>query len=172
MGNKSKNQNVRVVQDEKMDRQLKVTTIESLREYADKGAIVRLPDFAENVPFVARLKRPSLTGLIAQDVIPNQLQVTAIEMFDGKINDNGKRDMKAMDEIFTIFAKECLVEPTYEELEEIGLELTDEQKITIFNYSQMGVKALNSFRKEQTFSEIVSSLQKLQEKPIANDGNK
>ena len=41
------------------------------------------------------------------------------------------------------------VEPSYNEMKEAGIKLTDEQLIFIFDYSQNGVKALDSFREEQ-----------------------
>ena len=41
-----------------------------------------------------------------------------------------------------------LIEPTYEEFEDAGIRLTDDQMMAIFSYSQKGVKALESFRQK------------------------
>ena len=56
--------------------------------------------------------------------------------------------MKQLYDVLDLIAKETLVEPTYEEIKSVGLELTDEQMMFLFNYSQQGVKALESFRTE------------------------
>ena len=54
--------------------------------------------------------------------------------------------MKEQKELLTIMAKAAMVEPTYDDLEKIGLELTDAQLLEIYNYTQIGIKALTSFR--------------------------
>ena len=46
-----------------------------------------------------------------------------------------------------------MVEPTYEQLNEIGLELTDAQLNEIYNFTQAGVQALELFRKKQSNNE-------------------
>lgn len=43
-----------------------------------------------------------------------------------------------------------MVEPTFEELQEIGLELTDLQLMQIFNFTQVGLNGLISFRTKQS----------------------
>lgn len=168
-GNNAVKNTVEIAKNE-MPRKLKVTTLEELKEYADKGATVELAPFADGVPFVAQLKRPSLLGLIAQDVIPNPLQTLAIKMFEGE-NDL-TQDMKDVHEVLSIFAKECLVSPSYEELESIGLELTDEQLIFIFNYGTTGVRVFEKFRVQQQFSELVKQLSNVQKNSSRNAGNK
>ena len=40
------------------------------------------------------------------------------------------------------------MEPSLAEIESVGLELTDDQMMALFNYSQVGTKALESFRQE------------------------
>ena len=41
------------------------------------------------------------------------------------------------------------VEPSWSELKNAGIELTDEQYMFIFNYTQEGVKALEPFREDE-----------------------
>ena len=53
-----------------------------------------------------------------------------------------------MAEVLDIIAEASFVEPTYAELKEAGVQLTDEQLIFVFNYSQAGVSYLESFRKK------------------------
>ena len=61
----------------------------------------------------------------------------------------GKFDDETMTKLFDIIDVICeasFVEPAYQELKDIGIELTDDQYMFIFNYTQNGVQALDSFR--------------------------
>lgn len=132
------------------NREVNITSIEDLKNYAN-GTIVEMPPFAEGQPLVARLKRPSILGMAKQGKIPNTLLVKANELFlqSGAGLDTEEEDtMKQLYDVLDIIASETLVEPTYEEIKSVGLELTDEQMMFLFNYSQQGVKALESFRTE------------------------
>lgn len=126
---------------------LKVTTLDELKEIA-VGEVVSLPGYGEK-PFNVRLKRPSLLSLASSGRIPNSLLSTATELFTkgnaeaSKSNDNALGDMY---KLCKVMAEAALVEPSYKELEEIGYELTDEQLLAIFNYTQQGIKSLRSFR--------------------------
>lgn len=131
-------------------REVNVTSIEDLKNYAS-GTVVEMPPFAEGQPLIARLKRPSILGMAKQGKIPNSLLVKANELFlqNGAGLDSEEEDtMKQLYDVLDLIAKETLVEPTYEEIKSVGLELTDEQMMFLFNYSQQGVKALESFRTE------------------------
>ena len=126
-----------------------VTSLEQLKQYAN-GIIVRLPDFAEGQPFVARLKRPSILGMAKQGKIPNSLLVKTNELFvqSGSLDTEENSMMQEIYDVIDLIASETFVEPTYDEIKSTGIELTDEQMMFIFNYSQQGVKALESFRTE------------------------
>ena len=50
--------------------------------------------------------------------------------------------------ICEVIAKATLMQPTYDDIINAGMELSDDQIMAIFNYTQNGVKALESFRKE------------------------
>ena len=131
-------------------REVNVTSIEDLKNYAS-GTVVEMPPFAEGQPLIARLKRPSILGMAKQGKIPNTLLVKANELFlqNGAGLDAEEEDtMKQLYDVLDLIAKETLVEPTYEDIKSVGLELTDEQMMFLFNYSQQGVKALESFRTE------------------------
>lgn len=119
---------------------LNVTNIDDLRRMAE-GEIIPLPQFREGIPFNARVKRVSLLNLIRKNVIPNQLLSAAEELFYGKQSSKGV-DMKDITNIMFIMAENALVEPSIKELEDVGLELTDEQIVALFNYTQEGVKSL------------------------------
>lgn len=126
---------------------LQITSFADLETYS-KGQLVELPAFAEGQPFVARIKRPSMLALIKSGKIPNSLIKTASQLFAEGMPDM-EADDKAMNNLFDILdhvAEACLVEPTYQQIKEVGMELSDDQYMFIFNYTQRGVKALESFR--------------------------
>lgn len=126
-----------------------VTSLEQLKQYVN-GNIVRLPDFAEGQPFVAKLKRPSILGMAKRGKIPNSLLVKTNELFvqSGSLDTEENSMMQEIYDVIDLIASETFVEPTYKEIKSTGIELTDEQMMFIFNYSQQGVKALESFRTE------------------------
>lgn len=126
---------------------LVVTTLENLKEYAS-GQIVELPPFAEGQPFVARMKRPSILGLVEQNKIPNILLSTAESLFMGTKVTSEDRDSILQNtlSVIKILAEESFVQPTFQEIKEAGVELTDDQLMFVFNYAQQGPKALQNFR--------------------------
>lgn len=127
-----------------------VTSIEQLLEYR-KGQFVQLPEFAEGQPFFARLKRPSLLALVKSGKIPNQLILTANRLFNGKgMDDTKESSMPEVLEILDSICEATFVEPSYSEMKDAGIELTDEQFMAVFNYTQQGVKALEPFRTQST----------------------
>ena len=128
----------------------KTTPIVDLKKYA-AGSYVRLPDFGPDMPFIAKLRKPSMLTLVSKGSIPNSLMKTANELFAGgaasqtnNIADEGM--LKDLNELIEIFCDAALVEPTYKELKENEIFLSDDQKLAIFNYIQGGVEALDSFR--------------------------
>ena len=54
--------------------------------------------------------------------------------------------MKEVLEVVDVLCEAAFVEPTYAQIRDSGVELTDEQYMFIFNYTQNGVKALEPFR--------------------------
>lgn len=130
----------------------KLTSIEDLMKYA-QGVLIDLPPFGPGQPFAAKLRRPSLLSMTAKGKIPNTLKVKANELFQGGnelLDTDNENMMKDLYDILMIFANAALVSPTMEQIEDAGIELTDEQLMFIFNYAQEGVKQLESFREEQT----------------------
>lgn len=127
-------------------KELQVTQISELVQYK-AGAVIAFPPFAEGQPFVARLKRPSMLVLIKSGKIPNSLLGQAQNLFAGnQANPDEENSMNDLFEIMDILAEASFIEPTYKELKDNGIELTDQQLFFLFNYSQQGVKALESFR--------------------------
>ena len=130
--------------------QLVVTSIEQLKQYA-QGEVIELPPFAPRQPFVAKLKRPSLLAMAKNGKIPNNLLVKTNELFmnDGTaVNASDDNMLKEIFSVIDTIAEEVFVQPTYKEIKEAGIELTDEQMLFIFNYTQTGVKNLENFRED------------------------
>lgn len=127
-----------------------ITDFSNLQAYA-KGVIVRLPDFAEGQPLIVRMKRPSMLVLAKSGKIPNSLLNAAGALFSeggaGMDADNPKM-LSDMYDVCKVICESALVQPTMQEIESAGLDLTDEQIMAIFNYTQVGVKALENFREE------------------------
>lgn len=124
-----------------------VTSIEELQKYAS-GMEVELPGFVEGVPFIAKLRRPSMLTLCKSGKIPNSLLTSASELFTGSNRETLKHEdgMQQMFGVLEIVCEASFVEPTYQALKDAGIELTDEQVLAVFNYSQTGIKALEPFR--------------------------
>lgn len=129
-------------------KELKVTELSKLIESA-KGEIVQLPGFTEDVPFFARVRKPSLLGLVKAKKIPNNLLIKTNELFvqDGTGFDTDDANMmEDLCNVLDVIAQETLVEPSYDDLKNNGVELTDQQRTALFSYSQQGIKALEPFR--------------------------
>lgn len=142
-----------------MSSELKITSFEDLKAYRD-GGVVELPPFSHGQPFVARIKRPSMMKLVSKGKIPNALLVQANTLFKSSaagLDENKLDMMKDLMDIMEVIAEASLIEPSYKEIEEAGLELSDDQLMFIFQYSQVGVKALESFRGEPSSSSVSGS---------------
>lgn len=149
--------------------ELNTTTIEQILEY-QKGQFVRLPDFSEGMPFYVRLRRPSLLNLVKTGRIPNTLVATANRLFNGKGMDD--TNLEAMPEILGVLEVICevsLVEPKYKEMKDAGIELTDQQMLAIFNYTQEGVKALEPFCEQPRNNPDNSDVPDVQSSAIGTD---
>ena len=124
-----------------------VTSIEKLKKLS-QGQEVELQGWDEE-PFVCVLKRPSLLGLVENGHIPNPLLHAAYILFNGSNNPKDQVNLKEMNDLYRIIAKAAMVNPTYDQVVEAGLELTDMQLLEIYRFTQLGVKSLISFRTKQ-----------------------
>lgn len=130
---------------------MKVTSIDQLKVMSG-GEIVKLPPFIQGQDFYAKLRRPSMLKLVQSGQIPNSLLRTANMLFSGGVNEELDRDdefMKDMFDVIDVLASAVFVEPSWNDLKSAGIELTDEQYMFIFNYTQEGVKALEPFREDE-----------------------
>ena len=138
---------------------MQVTSLDQLKNIKIND-IVELPSFDDGTPFVAELKKPNMLMLMAGGHIPNTLLNVAMDIFQhgkGKetINKalNNPKDLKVLTELLIVLAKACLVNPSFKQLEDLGIELNENQLSAILTYAQGGVVALESFRQQQANSE-------------------
>ena len=130
---------------------IKVTSIDQLKIMSG-GEIVKLPPFIQDQDFYAKLRRPSMLKLVQSGQIPNSLLRTANMLFSGGVNEELDRDdefMKDLFDLIDVLAGAVFVEPSWSELKQAEIELTDEQYMFIFNYTQEGVKQLEPFREDE-----------------------
>lgn len=130
---------------------IKVTSIDQLKLMSG-GEIVKLPPFIQGQDFYAKLRRPSMLKLVQSGQIPNSLLRTANMLFSGGVNEELDRDdefMKDLFDLIDVLAGAVFVEPSWSELKQAEIELTDEQYMFIFNYTQEGVKQLEPFREDE-----------------------
>lgn len=158
---------------DRINKQLEVTPLDTLKEYA-KGDIVEFPPFTEGQPFVARIKRPSLMMLMKTGKIPNALLNTANQLFVGDTS-RGKFDESFYKETMGVIeavAEASFVEPTWTDLKDAGIELTDEQYTFLFNYTQKGIQALEPFREEPEGPRSDQSSESLHGEAKRDDGDR
>lgn len=123
-----------------------ITSIDDIVKYS-AGTIVRLPDFADGAPFIAKVKRPSMLQMISSGKIPNALISQATQLFKSGASSLGKGS--TVDDLLVIMeaiCSEALVSPKYSDIKDKGITLSDDQMMAIFSYTQQGVKALEQFR--------------------------
>ncbi len=125
---------------------MQVTNLEQLKAMAECD-VIELPRFKADIPFNVKVKRASLLGLIKKGLIPNTLLSAAEELFYGKKSSKGV-DLDQLTNVMFVMAENALVEPSIEDLENVGLELTDEQLVALFNYTQQGLNAIQTFPKD------------------------
>lgn len=123
-----------------------ITPVSDMLKYTS-GEIVCIPGFTSDKPLVVKLKRPSLLALVKSGRIPNSLMSQATKLFQSGASSLGdKNTVSDMYDIMQVVIEAAMVKPTYNEIKEAGVELSDEQMMAIFSYTQQGVKALEQFR--------------------------
>lgn len=129
---------------------LRPTSVEQIATYKN-GMVVELPPFADGQPFMARVARPSMLAMVKTGKIPNSLLNQATSLFAngaGALNANGKNSTNVCElfDVIDVIVDAALLEPTLNDIRSVGMELTDDQLMAIFSYTQRGVKALEEFR--------------------------
>jgi hypothetical protein len=127
-----------------------ISKIEDLKKVAG-GSEVELPGFVSEEPFYVMLKRPSLLEMAQSGAIPNPLLGTAADLFREGVTkpvSSGEK-FKSMAQVLQCIAEAALVEPSYHELKDAGIHLTDMQLLHIYDFVQTGVNTLKLFREKQ-----------------------
>ena len=130
-----------------------VTTIEELKKIGE-GEIIELPPFDNGKTIKVRIRKPDITMMIFKGKIPNPLMKTAMKIAGEKVDDNEKDSKKEPDmeetqryfQLLELVAKNCLLSPTYDEIEQYAGGLNLQQLVAILNHAQVEVNDLNSFR--------------------------
>lgn len=121
---------------------LKVTRIADIN--IKETEVVELPGFDRLTTFNARLKRLSLLDLALGGEIPNELLGAVHKLYVNGVG--GPGNLKDTAKTLTFIAKTALVEPSYAELQEKNIKLTDAQLLAIYLYATGGVKEFITFR--------------------------
>ena len=115
-------------------------TVDSIRT----SQTVKIPGWCGDF-WQCELRRPSILALAAKGAIVNPLMKTARKLFytgispeSGNLEEEGR--------VLIEIAKAAMVKPSFDELEAAGIGLTDEQLVAIFQFTQLGAKALDRFR--------------------------
>ena len=141
---------------------MQVTSLEQLKNIKITD-IVDLGPFEDGTNLIAEVKKPNLMQLMVEGKVPNTLMPTAMGMFK---NGSGELVNKAIDDVdslkdlvgmMEVFAEASLVNPSYSQMKEIGLSLTENQLIGILQFAQGGVKALENFRMQSEHNTDIES---------------
>lgn len=107
---------------------------------------VEIPGWGVDDTFAVKLKNFNLLDVVSKGKIPNPLVGTVIGLFKGKgIDIKEAEGIKNLNEVTEFFCEICLVEPTFKELKENEIELTDDQKGIIYEFATEGPRALIPF---------------------------
>ena len=133
-------------------------SVTTLAEITEKGSGVEIgvPGFVSGEYLTMKIKRPSLMEMAVHGKIPNTLMATAASLFKSgasecvdKFKDDDGKAFSDFSEAVHCVVKAAMVEPTYDELKERGIELTDVQLLYIYNYIQDGVDKLKGVIKKK-----------------------
>jgi hypothetical protein len=121
-----------------------------IREAARRYGVIdcALPGWDEGADFQCRLRRPGLVNMAcAAGFIPNPL-LSAVEALFFPSGSPAKLPPDQQAKALNAIARYALVEPTFEQLREAGLELTDEQYMAIYAFALKGAEGLSRFRQQ------------------------
>ncbi len=93
-----------------------------------------------------RLRRPSMYQMAAAGQIPNPLLPVAESLFTASGRGIMKAEFADTAKVMDLLARAAMVEPTYDELAEAGIALTDMQYNEIYAFVLRGPAGLARFR--------------------------
>lgn len=109
---------------------------------------IKLPGFFdEKEEIEVEVRRLTPAALISSGKLQNPLFETAYGLFFYReVKSQTVEEKKEALDYYYAIADACLVNPTLNEIKEHGLELTDMQLITLFQFSQGGLEGYRKFR--------------------------
>lgn len=125
-----------------VDQQVVVTSLDEIRkkqqEYSD-GVVFKLPS-----GMVLKLRRPSLSRMIRDKIVPQSLVSAAVRIAVGK-GTTSADDLSDNIKLMEFVLEKAIVEPEGMTLADIEL-LSEDDKAEAFMFVQRGLTGLNSFR--------------------------
>lgn len=120
----------------------------NLQEMAEKYGpkVYVLSGWAPDEEFQVKLRRPTIYNMAAMGYIPNPIMGAVQTMFSGNSQKIDAIDARKQGEAVVAMAKFAMLEPTYQEVIDAGLMLTDDQLIEIYTFALGGAPALAAFR--------------------------
>ena len=107
---------------------------------------IRIHDWDGVGMIEVRAKRPGLYNMASMGFIPNPILGAMQALFSGDPARIDAVDAKKQGECIAAIAKYALVEPTYQEILDAGLELTDQQLTDIYQFALAGPARYAAFR--------------------------
>ena len=123
---------------------MKITEIQELKAMGGTE-IVELSGWGEK-PFVCQLRRVGMYEMMAHGSVPNPLMPVVQDLFMGMQRaKDGMQDAESARALLAV-AEAAMVQPSYKEVTEAGIQLTDAQVLEIFFFATRGPAALAAFR--------------------------
>ena len=126
---------------------VEITDLSAVAEKHGAVQTITLPGWGGDDAFICKAKRPSLFNMAATGLIPNPLLNTVQQLFTADAKKVNAIELDKQAKALIAMARYALVAPTYDEIIEAGLVLTDEQLLAIYSFALGGVAALEPFRK-------------------------
>lgn len=132
-----------------------------------EGELIEIPDWNGRDTIWVRVRSVDVTAhLLEAGSLPNEVKMAVDEAFDSgaqseedlkrirsKLSEGSEQNqqdrLRKMLPMLNAIAKEALIEPTYDEVNEV-YPLNIQQKLAIFEYSTKGIDSMASFREEQS----------------------
>lgn len=133
---------------------IKPTSFTELQNIA-RGELVELPPFSPTQPFYARMCKPSLMSMFYSGKVPNVLLEEVRKVFRQEhgelipdVESINSESTSNMMQVIDLLASAAFIEPTWDEIKQSGVQLTEAQYLFIFNYTQGDVQNLTNFREQ------------------------
>lgn len=149
-----------------------VTSIhEILAQASVQPEEITLSGWKPETEITVRVKRPSFYYLIANKAALNPLIPELEKLFVKHDRSSHKSAGSDFAKALICIAKECLVEPSFSQLEEAGVELTSDQLTELSLYATEGAEYLRSFR-ERLRARAGADVKNVQAEPRQSDAHR